>query len=48
MNKAAKKKVGRPTVKEKAESYSVTLKPTDKKRLVKKYSSLTKAIKTLL
>jgi len=40
--------VGRPKVKDKKKSYSVTLTSDEHEKLIKKYSSLTNAIKSCL
>ncbi len=42
------KKLGRPEVLESVKSFTVSIKPSDKAKLEKKFGSLTKAIKTLL
>lgn len=46
----SKKKIkrGRPEVEESTKSFSVSIKPSEKKTLEKKYGSLTLAIKSLL
>jgi len=52
MDEEQKKKVGRPPFKDlpenKAAQHSVSLKPTDKKRIEDKFGSLTLALKSLL
>lgn len=41
-------KRGRPKVKDKKESFTVSLRVTEKKELVKKFGTLSNAIKSLL
>lgn len=41
-------KKGRPPVKESTKSFTVSIKPSEKKKIEKKFGSLTIAIKSLL
>lgn len=43
-----KKSVGRPKESDRANSYTVSLKVSERNSLVKKFGSLTKAIKSLI